>query len=108
MQSLGIGWRGLINVYGMGIGWREGGETPRTAFPTVCFQNSFSDSHTSNLVSPKALRALMPSRCFLFIPFFRAKSQKGQTKNRSSEKLHTKDRQTNIIATNFLGEQLEK
>ena len=41
----------------------------------------------------------MPAGRYLFIPFLRTKSQKRQTKNRSSEKSHKKktDR-TNIIA----------
>ena len=51
----------------------------------------------------------MPAGRYLFIPFLRTKSQKRQTKNWSSEKSHKKktDR-TNIIATNFVWEQLKK
>ena len=50
----------------------------------------------------------MPAGRYLFIPFLRTKSQKRQTKNWSSEKSHKKktDR-TNIIATNFVWEQLK-
>ena len=44
-------------------------------------------------------------RC-LFIPFLRTKSQMPQTKNRSSETSHKKTNRTNIIATNFVWEQL--
>ena len=48
----------------------------------------------------------MPSKRYLFfIPFLRTKSQMGQTTNLSSEKSHKKDK-TNIIATNFVWEQL--
>ena len=48
----------------------------------------------------------MPAGRYLFIPFLRTKSQMRQTKNWSSEKLHKKDHRTNIIATNFVCEQL--
>ena len=50
----------------------------------------------------------MPAGRYLFIPFLRTKSQKRQTKNRSSEKSHKKKtNRTNIIATNFVWEQLK-
>ena len=53
----------------------------------------------------KALRELlgnlMPAGRYLFISFLRTKSQMGQTKNRSSEKLH-KDHRTNTNATYFV------
>ena len=48
----------------------------------------------------------MPAGRYLFIPFLRTKSQMHKTKNWSSEKSHKKDHRTNIIATNFVCEQL--
>ena len=50
----------------------------------------------------------MPGGRYLFIPYLRTKSQQRQTKNRSSEKSHLrKTGRTNIIAINFVWEQLK-
>ena len=53
---------------------------------------------------------LMPAGRYPFIPLLRTKSQKHQTKNRSSKKSHKKRQtnRTNIIATNFVWEQLKR
>ena len=49
----------------------------------------------------------MHSERYLFIAFLRTKSQMGQTKNQSSEKLKLhQDHRTNKTATIFVSEQL--
>ena len=48
----------------------------------------------------------MPAGCYLFVPFLWTKVQKLHTKNRSTKKSHENVRQANIIATNFVCEQL--
>ena len=50
----------------------------------------------------------MPAARYLFIPFLRTKSQMRQMKNWSSKKSHKrKTDRTNILATNFIWEQLK-
>ena len=51
----------------------------------------------------------MPAGRHLFISFLRTKIQISQTKNRSNKKIALKKtNRTNIIATNFVSEQLKK
>ena len=75
----------------------------RTSLHTL----SLSLQNSLNWSRAEKLYHLMPARRYLFIPFLRTKSQQRQTKSRSSEKSHKTDR-TNIIATNFVWEQLNK
>ena len=93
----------------------EGGGINREGSQTfqIKKRSSHHEIHTSLLKTILANRIprdwsggnLMPVGRYLFIPFFEDEKSDGQTKISQPKNLH-KDQRTNIIATNFIWEQL--
>ena len=107
-------------VDGVGRGWQQlgggqqrcGGDRGstmgclqplRTALHTISIslQNNLSWNRAETIKEH-----LIPAGRYLFIPFLRTNSQKLQTKNRQTKNRIKKIDRTNIIATNFVWEQL--
>ena len=90
-------------------GQASASKIPIFAFHTMnlCLKKFRWNAYLQSSNPERPTENLMPSECYLFIPFLRTKSQMGQTKIRSSEKSHNKDHRTNIIATNFVWGQLK-
>ena len=107
-SSVAIGWGGGRGEEGQQRAGR------RVGLQWGCLQPLWTALHTIIISlqnreteqSWKALRALNARWDLPVIPFLRTKSKKRQTKNWSREKSYKKTDRTNIIATNFVWEQL--
>ena len=88
-----------------------GGQALRTALQTISIslQNSFCESHTLRLVSWKALRELHDHCALSVYPIFEDEKSNGSDEKIGQVKNRIKNtNRTNIIATNFVCEQLNK
>ena len=97
----GVKWEG---------GWCGGGvnlqEPPFT--PWVCLQSNFCESHTWRLVSWKALRALNALGATCLSRFWGRKANGSDEKTVKQKVALKKTDRTNIIAANFVWEQLKR